>query len=143
MAIRRKIAAALTAVFATVALSSCTPPRASVTIDGITISAELANTTERQQQGLRGRVDLLADQGMLFDLGEPQSTEVWMFGVQIPLDVVWIRNGEVRRVDTLNPCVSDDQNECERTPSPGDVDTILEATAGTFAKVKPGTKVER
>lgn len=143
MAIRRKIAAALTAVFATVALSSCTPPRASVTIDGITISAELANTTERQQQGLRGRVDLLADQGMLFELGQQQRTEIWMAGVQIPLDVVWINDGEVLRVDTLNPCVSEIQEECERTPSPGDVDTILEVPAGTFAHVQPGAKVER
>lgn len=139
----RRSAAALTAILAIGVLSSCAPARTGVTIGGITVSAELANTPEKQQQGLRGRVDLLADQGMLFDLGDPQSTEVWMFGVQIPLDVVWIRNGEVLRVDTLNPCVSDDQNECERTPSPGDVDTILEATAGTFAKVKPGTKVER
>ena len=139
----RRSAAALTAILAIGVLSSCAPARTDVTIGGITVSAELANTPEKQQQGLRGRVDLLADQGMLFDLGEPQSTEVWMFGVQIPLDVVWIRNGEVLRVDTLNPCVSDDQDECERTPSPGDVDTILEATAGTFAKVKPGTKVER
>lgn len=139
----RRSAAALTAILAIGVLSSCAPARTDVTIGGITVSAELANTPEKQQQGLRGRVDLLADQGMLFELGEPQSTEVWMFGVQIPLDVVWIRDGEVLRVDTLNPCVSDDQDECERTASPRDVDTILEATAGTFAKVKPGTKVER
>lgn len=133
----------MTAVFATVALCSCTPQRVSVTIDGITVSAELANTAERQQQGLRGRVDLLADQGMLFELGEQQRTEIWMYGVQIPLDVVWIRDGEVMRVDTLKPCVSEIQDECERTPSPGDVDTILEAPAGTFAHVQPGAKVER
>lgn len=139
----RRSAAALTAILAIGVLSSCAPARTDVTIGGITVSAELANTPEKQQQGLRGRVDLLADQGMLFELGEPHSTEVWMFGVQIPLDVVWIRNGEVLRVDTLNPCVSDDQDECERTPSPGEVDTILEATAGTFAHVKSGAKVER
>lgn len=139
----RRIAAASTAILAVVVLSSCAPTRTDVTIDGITVSAELANTPKKQQQGLRGRVDLLADQGMLFELGEPQSTEVWMFNVQIPLDVVWIKDGEVLRVDTLNPCVSDIQDECARTPSPGDVDTILEAPAGTFAHVQPGTIVKR
>lgn len=139
----RRIVAALTAIFALAALISCAPARTDITIDGITVSAEVANTPKKQQQGLRGRVDLLADQGMLFDLGEPQSTEVWMFGVQIPLDVVWIKDGEVLRVDTLNPCVSDIQDECDRTPSPGDVDTILEAPAGTFAHVQPGTKAKR
>lgn len=139
----RRIAAASTAILAVVVLSSCAPTRTDITIDGITVSAELANTPKKQQQGLRGRVDLLADQGMLFDLGEPQSTEVWMFNVQIPLDVVWIRDSEVLHVDTLNPCVSEIQEECARTPSPGDVDSILEVPAGTFEHVKDGTKVER
>lgn len=133
----------MTAALAILALSSCGPARTKVTIDGITISAELAKTAKQQQQGLSGRVDLLADQGMLFELGGQQQTEVWMYGVQIPLDVVWIKDGEVLRVDTLNPCISEIQDECERTPSPGVVDTILEVPAGTFAHVQPGTTVER
>ncbi|GAA1892112.1 hypothetical protein GCM10009715_42050 [Paeniglutamicibacter psychrophenolicus] len=143
MAIRRKSRATLTALVAIGLLTSCAPARTDVSIDGITVSAELANTPERQQKGLSGRVDLLADQGMLFELGEPQNTEVWMFGVQIPLDVVWIRDGRVLRVDTLNPCVSDIESECQRTPSPGEIDTILEAGAGVFAHVQPGTRVDR
>lgn len=54
---RRKVTAALTALVAIGLLSSCAPARTDVTIDGITVSAELANTPERQQKGPSGRVD--------------------------------------------------------------------------------------
>lgn len=40
---------------------------------------------------------------MVFDLGEPKQTELWMSNVLIPLDVVWIRDNKVLRIDTGGP----------------------------------------
>ncbi|MBZ6371365.1 MAG: DUF192 domain-containing protein [Microbacterium hominis] len=56
-----------------------------------------------------------------------------------PLDVVWIREGRVIGVVTLQPCSSD---PCPREASPDVVDAILEAPAGTFADVAPGAAVD-
>ncbi|GEC77024.1 DUF192 domain-containing protein [Microbacterium maritypicum] len=75
---------------------------------------------------------------MWFPIGPAQPTDVWMQDTRVPLDVVWIRDGRVTGVVTLQPCTSD---PCPRESSPGAVDAILEAPAGTFAGTKPGTVI--
>nr|WP_281651885.1 hypothetical protein [Microbacterium aurum] len=52
---------------------------------------------------------------------------------------MWIREGRVIGVVTLQPCSSD---PCPREASPDVVDAILEAPAGTFADVAPGAAVD-
>ncbi|MDA3145786.1 DUF192 domain-containing protein [Leucobacter sp. UCMA 4100] len=123
------------------ALTACSPSKATVTIDGTTISAARATTVEQQEAGLKGRVDLQLNEGMLFELAEPQDTSVWGHGMLIPLDVVWILNHEVVRVDALNPCDWDTPEQCEKIPSPGKVDAILEVHRDVFSHVEPGTSV--
>ena len=76
---------------------------------------------------------------MWFPLEHAQRTEVWMQDTRVPLDVVWIRDGRVTGVVTLQPCSTD---ACPREASPGVVDAILEAPAGTFSHVSPETTVQ-
>lgn len=137
-------AAALTvSVALSVALASCaaSEPTAalSVTIAGVTVLAERADTPAQQRQGLAGRADVPTGTGMWFPIAPARETEVWMRDTLVPLDVVWIRDGHVAGVVTLQPCQAD---PCSREASPGAVDAILEAPAGTFAGVPKNTKLK-
>jgi uncharacterized protein len=137
---RRIAIATLTAITTASIVTSCAPSSRTITIDGTTITAELATTPEAQQTGLSGRADLPEGSGMLFELPSPQSTAVWMQDMRFPIDVVWISDQQVAGIDTLTPCKQGE--ECPRISSPGTVDAILEAPRGTFQGIPPGTPVE-
>uniref|UniRef100_UPI0037BFB778 DUF192 domain-containing protein n=1 Tax=Helicobacter pylori TaxID=210 RepID=UPI0037BFB778 len=49
-----------------------------MTIDGVTVTAEQATSTEAQRQGLSGRDSVPEGTGMWFPLEHAQRTEVWM-----------------------------------------------------------------
>ncbi len=134
-------AAAAAAAAVAIVLTGCAADvdELRVTIDGVTITAEQAATTEAQREGLSGRDSVPEGTGMWFPIEPAQRTEVWMQDTRVPLDVVWIREGRVTGVVTLQPCSSD---PCPREASPGVVDAILEAAAGTFADVDPGAAVD-
>ena len=51
---------------------------------------EMAVTTDQQEIGLMWRTALAADQGMLFDTGTSQISQMWMKNTLIPLDMVFI-----------------------------------------------------
>lgn len=138
---KRAAAAAAAAAAVAIVLTGCTADvdGLRVTIDGVTITAEQAATTEAQREGLSGRDSVPEGTGMWFPTEPAQHTEVWMQDSRVPLDVVWIREGRVTGVVTLQPCSSD---PCPREASPGVVDAILEAAAGTFADVDPGAAVD-
>lgn len=110
-----------------------------VTIDGVTVTAEQAATAEAQREGLGGRDSVPEGTGMWFPIEPAQRTEVWMQDTRVPLDVVWIRDGRVTGLVTLQPCSTD---PCPREASPGVVDAILEAPAGTFPDTTPGAFVD-
>lgn len=135
------IGAAAAAVLA-VTLTGCSAgvDELRVTIDGVTVTAEQATSAEAQRDGLSGRDSVPEGTGMWFPLEPAQSTEVWMQDTRVPLDVVWIRDGRVTGIVTLQPCSTD---PCPREPSPGAVDAILEAPAGTFSQTAVGAAVER
>lgn len=136
-----KRAAAAVAAAVAVILTGCAADvdELRVTIDGVTITAEQATSTDAQREGLSGRDSVPDGTGMWFPLEPAQRTEVWMRDTRVPLDVVWIRDGRVTGVVTLQPCSTD---PCPREASPGVVDAILEAPAGTFSHVSPETTVQ-
>lgn len=136
-----KRAAAAAAAAVAIVLTGCAADvdELRVTIDGVTITAEQAATTEAQREGLSGRDSVPEGTGMWFPIEPAQRAEVWMQDTRVPLDVVWIREGRVTGVVTLQPCSSD---PCPREASQGVVDAILEVAAGTFADVDPGAAVD-
>lgn len=129
------------AVATVIVLAGCTADvdELRVTIDGVTVTAEQATSTEAQREGLSGRDSVPEGTGMWFPLEPPQRTEVWMQDTRVPLDVVWIRDRRVVGIATLQPCSSE---PCPREASPGAVDAILEAPAGTFTGTRAGATVE-
>ena len=72
------------------------PQRAIVSINGIEISVEVANTYIKHRKGLSGRESLPKDEGMLFVFDKPGLYEFWMKEMNFPIDIVWI--GEDKRV---------------------------------------------
>lgn len=70
--------------------------RGSVVIDDrVTITVEVARTRREQAKGLAGRSSLPKGEGMLFPFDAAEHRTFWMKGMLIPLDIVWIREGEV------------------------------------------------
>lgn len=134
-----RAAAAAAVLVAILAGCSAGTDELRVTIDGVTITAEQATSADAQREGLSGRDSVPEGTGMWFPLEHAQRTEVWMQDTRVPLDVVWIRDGRVTGVVTLQPCSTD---PCPREASPGVVDAILEAPAGTFSHVSPETTVQ-
>ena len=59
----------------------------------------IADTPQRQEQGLMFVRDLPASQGMLFPQGAPQVAHFWMKNTYIPLDMVFVgRNRRVAKI---------------------------------------------
>lgn len=125
------------------AVTSCTPgPEMSSVAIGKDLSfvVEVARDRDELSDGLAGRSALDSD-GMIFVFDEPASQEVWMAGMELPLDVAWIADGEVVEIRTLGPCRAADPQECSRWKSPDVVDALLEVGAGELATVRVGTRV--
>lgn len=102
---------------------------------------DLAATPDQQCDSLSSRHALSEGTGMLFQFDEPAQREVWMAGMEIPIDVAWIAGDQVVAVDTLEPCTMHDQSRCPRWTSPGDADTLLEVPAGSVETITPGTAI--
>ncbi len=127
-------------------LTGCTstpePTTAVVDVAGIlAFDVELATTPDQQRDGLSGRHDLSVGTGMLFQFDGSAQREVWMAGMEIPVDAAWIAGDQVIAVDTLDPCTTTDQAQCPRSTSPGPADALLEVPAGSLETITPGTSI--
>lgn len=96
-----------------------------VNIKSTKLQVELADTPEKRKKGLGGRNNLATESGMLFTFAKPGYYNFWMKGMQIPLDIIWIREGKV--VD-ININVSSEDPSIF-TPNT-EVDSVLEVNAG-------------
>jgi uncharacterized protein len=78
---------------------------------------------------------------MLFTFEDRAERQVWMVGMEIPLDVACIVDGQVLAVETLDPCTETDQSQCQLWTSPGDVGALLEVPAGALDGITAETPV--
>ena len=67
-----------------------TTPRPSVVIGDVVFSVEIAETAAERQLGLSGRESLEPRHGMLFTSRFESAPTIWMNGMLISLDLVWI-----------------------------------------------------
>ena len=113
-------------------LGSCSTDlgRVEVSIRGVAIQVELADSPEKRERGLSGRPRLDPDRGMLFLFAEPGFPGFWMPDMHFDLDLVWIRSG---RVVDLSEFVS--HREPRRMHRPREAaDAVLEVLAGTASR---------
>ena len=95
-----------------------------------TLRVWIADTPERQQQGLMFVRSMPRDRGMLFPQTRPRPMTMWMKNTYIPLDMVWIGEddfviGVSERTEPLSEAL---------VTSPGPITAVLEINAGEAAR---------
>ena len=120
------------------------PITAEATIKGQVIQLEVARTPAEQAQGLMNRPALPDDRGMLFPFNPPRPVMFWMKNTPEPLDIVFMRDGEVKAISAnAAPCTAD---PCP-TYGPGirtAVNQVIELRSGRADELglKVGDRVE-
>lgn len=62
---------------------------------GQTVNLDISKTLDEKTLGLSGRDQLEEDEGMWFVYDEPKELSFWMKNMKFPIDIIWIRSGEV------------------------------------------------
>jgi len=103
-------------------------PTAPMVIAGrVSLTVELARTPEQQIRGLSGRPGLKSGNGMLFVYDRPQPVSIWMKDMRFPLDIVWIRDGRIVKLEKNAPPLTPAGPERIYTAT---ADLVLEVPAG-------------
>lgn len=111
-----------------------------VSVDDQVISMQLALSTAEMQQGLMGRRDLQATQGMLFVYPYPTVMGFWMKNTPTALDIgFFTADGILREIYPLHPF--DERSVRSRRD---DLMYALEVVQGGFAQmgIKPGAQLD-
>ena len=115
------------------------PPEASalqkgeVVIDGrVTINVEVARSPQAQTRGLGGRPSLKKGTGMAFPYNGPGLRGIWMKGMLIPIDILWIREG---RIVAIEPNVPPPSANGELAVFSHVADLVLEVPAGNVKEM--------
>ena len=93
------------------------------------LTVELADTLPRKAKGLMFRKKLESGKGMLFVFKKNQSIPIWMFGMRIPIDIIWINSAkEVVHIERdVEPCTG---MHCPVMKSETPSQYVLEVNAG-------------
>lgn len=102
--------------------------KAMVRLNGRTIQAEIADTSEKRQKGLGGRDGLEADNGMLFVFEAADEHCFWMKDVDFAIDIIWFDDNKdlVHLEESVDPASYPD-SFCPPEPAK----YVLEITAGS------------
>ncbi len=118
-------------------------PFVTVTIGPTVVVAELATTREQHQAGLAGRNYLAPNRGMLFVFSAPGRPAFWMRGMNFPLDLLWIADGEIKEITPNVPTPRGNGPVPVYQPKTT-VTAVLEVPAGFSQRrqIAPGMKVQ-
>ncbi len=115
------------------------PITAKIVIRNITISLEVANTSQEQMIGLMARRQMPINRGMLFNFVPARPAQFWMKNTLIPLDMLFLHQGIIKNIQAkVPPCTAD---PCSSYGPQPDViiDQVIELNAGRAATL--GLKV--
>lgn len=113
------------------------PVSAQARIGQATIRLEVARTSGEQATGLMFRPALPANRGMLFPFEPARPVQFWMRNVPVPLDMVFVYNGEVKAIAAeVPPCTTP---TCPTYGPTVPVNQVIELRAGRAAEL--GLKV--
>jgi len=106
------------------------PITPSVTINDKVISVEVVKEPKDREKGLSGRESLGEYKGMLFVFDSSEKPpSFWMKDMLISLDIIWIRDGKIVRIDKAVPAPAPDTKL--KLYSPGQsIDYVLEVNSG-------------
>ena len=106
------------------------------------IAVEIADEAEERWQGLSNRESLGGGSGMLFVFPHKQVQNFWMKDMNFPLDIIWIADNKVVKIDSDLPPAGPAPDITYSSVHP--VNYVLEVNAG-FAeehKIKAGDEAE-
>ena len=111
-----------------------------ISINGVDLLVDIADTPEEQAQGLSGRDKMAENKGMLFVFPVSNIPGFWMKDMRFSLDFIWIAESGMI-VDITENITPESYPEIFRSSSP--VKYVLEVNAGWVDrnKVKVGDKV--
>ncbi len=112
-----------------------------------TLSVEIVNTETLREKGLSGRTSLPTESGMFFVFeAKKVNPTFWMKDMLIPLDIIWIADGKIIKIDKNIPAPSANtpDDKLKKFSANWPVDYVLEVNAG-FAdnnNIKVGDSVD-
>ena len=71
--------------------------------------------------------------GMIFLFDREKERTFWMRGMQFDLDVIWVKDGRVVKIDSNVPAPTDGEEPARMTSAPFEVDAVIEVPAGQAA----------
>jgi len=104
---------------------------ATVTIVNQKFNVEIARTSSEREKGLMNRKSLSTNAGMLFIFPSSDIYPFWMKNTLIPLDIIWINDGKIIEITTLQP--ESPQNTPTYTPK-NKANYVIELNANTAKK---------
>ncbi|MFQ3637223.1 MAG: DUF192 domain-containing protein [Cyanobacteriota bacterium] len=114
-------------------LGQILPISAEVQIGSEFIELEVARTANERATGLMYRTELLPNRGMLFVFEFPRIAQAWMLNTLIPLDMVFLLDGEVKDIAAnVPPC---EAQPCPTYGSRVRVNQMLELPGGRAAEL--------
>lgn len=104
------------------------PITATAKMGGETIELEVAQTPEQQAIGLMYREEISKNRGMLFPMNPPREPRFWMKNVEIPLDMIFVREGKIRAIaHDVPPC---EEEPCLTYSPKVIIDQVIELRGG-------------
>ena len=113
-----------------------------ISVNNITVSVEIADTTEKIMFGLMERGKLGRKEGMLFLFEDEIPRTFWMKNTLIPLDILFINSTfDIVKIQYATPCEKD---PCPIYPSGKPAKYVLEVNKGFADKnnIEKGMKVK-
>lgn len=98
----------------------------------IATEVTVANSFLTKARGLMGRSNVPEDFALVFEFDGVGRRSIHMIGVRTPIDVIWLVEERVNRVETLDPW---------RGLGFAEADTVIELAPGAAAAVEPGDRV--
>lgn len=113
-----------------------------IKINNTVISVEIADEAEERWQGLSGRKSIDKDSGMLFIFPQKQVQNFWMKDMNFPLDIIWIADNKVVKIDENLPPAGPEPDITYSSVHP--VNYVLEVNAGFAAErgIRVGDEAE-
>jgi len=92
------------------------------------VRVEIADTAEKQQQGLSDRATLPENQGMYFPMVSTARHTFWMNRMHFPLDIIWIREEKIVDISENVPYPLEGETPIAVSPKEP-ADAVLEVNA--------------
>ncbi len=96
------------------------------------LAVEVADTPQKQEQGLSGRVGLAPNSAMVFDFTHTTNKHphFWMKDMRFDLDILWVQNNQVVAINQYVPKPQSHANSLPTYFTTKAIDYVVELPAG-------------